>query len=303
MDPRTNPSMDVRHELSAFLRSRRARLRPQDVGLRDLGGRRRVAGLRREEVAGLAGVSIAHYTRLEQGNSGSVSAEVLDAIGRALRLDADELTYLRRLARCGAGPRPGSVPDAGAGKPPRPGIRHLLDSFVTTPAILTGRYTEIVAWNPMCTAVFGDFTTLPPERRTISHLIFLEERVRRLHGDGWERAAREHVAHLRVLVGRYGGERALAAHVAELRAESDDFARMWAEHPVAQVRNRVYRLHHEIAGELELHGELLTLPGAPEYSGLDLFAAEPGSASDLALRRLAGSMTGRGSSAGSGASA
>lgn len=260
--------------------SRRARLRLGDVGLRDYGGVRRVAGLRREELARLAGVSIAHYTRLEQGKGGSVSDEVLAAIGAALRLNPDELAYLHRIARR---PPPCALP-ARAELPA--GIRYLLRSFVMTPALLVGRHTRIVGWNRLAVAVFGDFPALPEHRRTLSHLLFTEPNLRELHRTGWERVAREHVAHLRVLLGRYRGDSGLAAHIDHMRDLSADFARMWAEHPVAQVRSRAYLLHHPVVGELTLHGELLALPGAPPCSELDLFAAEPGSASERALRKL-----------------
>jgi MmyB-like transcription regulator ligand binding domain len=143
-----------------------------------------------------------------------------------------------------------------------------------------------VGWNQLAVAVFGDFPARPESRRTLSHLLFTEPYVRELHRTGWERAAREHVAHLRVLLGRYRGDSGLAAHIDQMRDVSADFGRMWADHPVAQVRSRVYVLHHPVAGELTLHGELVALPDEPSCWGLDLFAAEPGSASEQALRKL-----------------
>ncbi|MFE2945949.1 helix-turn-helix domain-containing protein [Embleya sp. NPDC059267] len=273
--------MDARVELSEFLKSRRARLSPEDVGLRAYGGRRRVAGLRREELAGLAGISVAHYTRLEQGRSDSVSAEALAAIGRALRLDEDERTYLNQLTR----PDARTCPETAA--PPRAGLRHLVASFDATPAILVGRHTEIVAWNPVATALFGDFAAMPEGERSISDLIFRRSDVRDLHGAGWEPTAVEHVAHLRVLSACYRGDRRLMAHIERLRAASPEFDRMWSSHPVARAGGRFYRLHHPVVGDLDLYGELVTLPVDLEYSGLDLFAAEPGSPSERALRRLA----------------
>lgn len=275
--------MDDRTELSEFLKSRRARLSPQDAGLRDYGGVRRVAGLRREELARLAGVSIAHYTRLEQGKGDSVSDEVLNAIAAALRLDADESAYLHRISRR---PRPCAAPSTASDV--RPGLRYLLESFVMTPALLLGRHTQIVGWNRLAVAVFGDFAALPEDRRTTSHLLFTEPYLH-LRGAEWERAAGEHVAHLRVLLGRYRGDAGLAAHIDRMLELSGDFARMWADHPVAQVRGRTYLLHHPVAGELTLHGELVALPDEPSCWGLDLFAAEPGSPSGQALRELAGS--------------
>ncbi|MCP2275980.1 helix-turn-helix domain-containing protein [Nocardia amikacinitolerans] len=273
--------MDDRTELSEFLKSRRARLRPEDVRLRDYGGVRRVAGLRREELARVAGVSIAHYTRLEQGRSESVSNEALNAIGAALRLDTDELAYLHRIAR-----RPTPCAQDTASPDALAGLRYLLKSFVMTPALLIGKHTQIVGWNELAVAVFGDFPALPEDRRTVSHLLFTEPYLRDLHRAEWARAAREHVAHLRVLLGRYRGDRELAAHIDRMRDLSTDFARMWAEHQVARFRSGIYVLDHPIAGELTLHRELVSLPDAPSCCGLDLFAAEPGSPSERALRRL-----------------
>lgn len=272
--------MDDRTELREFLTSRRARLRPADVGLRDYGATRRVKGLRREELARLAGVSIAHYTRLEQGRGDSVSDEVLDAVGAALRLDSDELAYLRGIAR-----RP--VPcerDAASAQQVPASLRYLLRSFEMTPALAVGRHTQIVGWNRLAAEVFGDLAALPERSRTFSHLLFTAPHLH-LRPTSRERAAREHVAHLRVLLGRFRGDPGLAAHIDQLSDLSPDFARMWAEHHVAQVRNRTYVLDHPVAGELTLHGELIALPDQPSCLGLDLFAAEPGSASERALRK------------------
>ncbi|THV34687.1 helix-turn-helix domain-containing protein [Glycomyces buryatensis] len=274
--------MDYRTELREFLKSRRARLRPGDVGLHDHGRARRVAGLRREELAQLASVSIAHYTRLEQGRGDQVSDEVLDSIGAALRLDADELAYFHSIAR-----RPRPCADSGEHAEEVPtGLRFLLESLPITPALLVGPHTQIVGWNDLAVAVFGDFPALPPEHRTLSHLLFAESGTRELYGEGWERAARDHVAHLRFLYGRYSGDVAITAHIEALRVLSADFARMWAEHPVAQLRTRSYVLHHPVVGELTLHGERISLPDRPSCYGMDLFAAEPGSVSEQALRKL-----------------
>ncbi|MEV6106499.1 helix-turn-helix transcriptional regulator [Streptomyces sp. NPDC051940] len=273
--------MDDRTELRGFLLSRRARLRPRDVGLRDDGTVRRVAGLRRDELARLAGVSIAHYTRLEQGRGDSVSDEVLDAVGAALRLSPDELAHLHRVAR-----RPQPCAQVTAAPEVPPSLRYLLESMVLTPALAIGRHTQILGWNRPAAAVFGDFSALPEDRRTLSHLLFTEAGTRALFRTGWEQAAYGHVAHLRVLLGRFRGDAGLAAHLADMRGLSADFARMWAMYPVARARHRVLVLDHPVAGALTLHGELVSLPDAPACCGLDLYAAEPGSASEEALRGL-----------------
>ncbi|WSP68372.1 hypothetical protein OG324_01595 [Streptomyces sp. NBC_01236] len=151
---------------------------------------------------------------------------------------------------------------------------------------LTSGATNCCQSHRLAVAVFGDFPGLPDGRRTISHLLFTEPYLQ-LYRTGWERAACAHVARLRVLLGRYRGDAELAAHIDHMRDLNADFARMWAEHPVAQVRGREYLLHHPVVGDLTLHGELIALPDEPSCWGLDLFAAEPGSASEQALRKLA----------------
>lgn len=273
-------------ELSEFLKSRRARLRPEDVGLPyKTSGARRVRGLRREELALLAGVSVAHYTRLEQGRSQNVSAEVLDAIADVLRLTGDERTYLHALAhpahRC---------QDIAQG-PVRPGLQRLLDSLVLTPAFILGRHANVVAWNTLAAAVFADFAALPEDRRTIAHLIFLDEGIRRLHGEGWPRLAQEHVAQLRVLAARYPKNPQIMRHVDTICKQSPEFRRLWSEHHVAAATHRDYVLDHPVVGELRLSAELVSLPGDPELQGMDMFAAEPGSESLDKLRHLAATTT------------
>ncbi|PRY57315.1 helix-turn-helix domain-containing protein [Glycomyces artemisiae] len=274
--------MDIRTELSEFLKSRRARLRPEDVGLRDFGGVRRVAGLRREELALAAGVSIAHYTRLEQGNGQSVSDEVLDAVSAALRLDPDESKYLRQIAR-----RPTACEFRQATPDSHRGARYLLDSLEAAPAFMLGRHTQIVGWNPLAVAVFGDFPSLPEEDRTLTHLLFTDPYVRELHRDGWERAAREHVAHLRTLLGHFRADPKVIAHIERMRAESADFARLWGEYLVGRVIGRVFTLHHPVAGELRFYGERIMLPDEPACCSVDVYATEPGSDTARALLELA----------------
>jgi transcriptional regulator with XRE-family HTH domain len=273
-------------ELSEFLKSRRARLRPEEVGVPyRSNGTRRVRGLRREELALLAGVSVTHYTRLEQGRSQNVSAEVLDAIADVLRLTGDERAYLHALAhpahRCRDFPRTAV----------RPGLQRLLDSLVLTPAFVLGRHADIVAWNRLAAAVFADFAAIPDERRTIAHLIFLDEGIRRLHGERWPRLAREHVAQLRILAARFPENPHVTAHVNALRQESPEFRDLWREHHVAAATHRDYVLDHPVVGELRLSAELVTLPGDPELQGMDLFAAEAGSESEAGLRHLAATTT------------
>ncbi|MGP3916819.1 helix-turn-helix domain-containing protein [Nonomuraea sp. 10N515B] len=284
--------MDREAELSEFLKSRRARLRPEDAGLPYKNhGTRRVRGLRREELALLAGVSVAHYTRLEQGRSQNVSAEVLDSIADVLRLTADERTYLHALAhpahRCRDCPQ----------TPVRPGLQRLLDSMILTPAFVLGRHANVVAWNRLAAAVFADFAAIPEDRRTIGHLVFLDEEIKRMHGEGWPRLAQEHVAQLRLLAARYPKHPQIMEHVDAICSRSPEFRRLWNEHHVAAATHRDYVLDHPVVGELRLSAELVGFPGDPELQGMDLFAAEPGSESEDRLRHLAATTTRRPSSA------
>lgn len=278
--------MDRGVELSEFLKSRRARVRPEEVGLPYKGnGTRRVRGLRREELALAAGVSVSHYTRLEQGNGRNVSAEVLDAIADVLRLTGDERVYLHALAR------PAHRSHDVAQAPIRPGLQRVLDSLVLTPALVLGRHANVVAWNRAAAAVFADFAAIPEERRTIAHLIFLDEDVKRMHGEGWPRLAREHVAQLRVLAARHPQNAQIMEHVDSICRQNPEFGRLWHEHHVAAATHRDYVLDHPVVGELRLSAELVGLPGDPELQGMDLFAAEPGSESEDRLRRLTATTT------------
>ncbi|MGN9845672.1 helix-turn-helix domain-containing protein [Nonomuraea sp. H19] len=278
--------MDRDVELSDFLKSRRARLRPEDVGVPyKSSGTRRVRGLRREELALLAGVSVTHYTRLEQGRSQNVSAEVLDAIADVLRLTGDERAYLHALAH--PAHRCQDCPETAV----RPGLQRLLDSLVLTPAFVLGRHANVVAWNRLAAAVFADFAALPEERRTIAHLVFLDEEIKRMHGEGWPRLAQEHVAQLRVLAARYPKNPRIMEHVDTICKGSPEFRSLWNEHHVAVATYRDYVLDHPVVGELRLSAELVSLPGDPELQGMDLFAAEPGSESEDKLRHLAATTT------------
>ncbi|MGP3932096.1 helix-turn-helix domain-containing protein [Nonomuraea sp. KM88] len=270
-------------DLAAFLQSRRSQLRPADVGLPDRGGRRRVPGLRREELAALAGVSVAHYTRLEQGITQNVSAAVLDAIARALRLTEDERLYLHRRVHPGPSPEPASTHQAPA---LRQGLHQLLASLDGVPALILDSSTTVIAWNRLGAAVFTDFAAIPRNRRTMSHLLFLDPVFRRLHGDHLDKVARDAVAHLRTLIARNPHDAALAAHIRQMREVSTTFDTLWNAQHVAGVTHRVYHLEHPEVGGIELHGELLPLPDERPLS-LDVFTVAIGSPSQAALRRLA----------------
>ncbi|MBT2480380.1 helix-turn-helix domain-containing protein [Streptomyces sp. ISL-94] len=267
--------------LGEFLRSRRARLRPEDVGLPDYGRRRRVPGLRREELAQLAGVSVAYYTRLEQGAGHNVSTEVLEAIARALRLTATEQSHLMHLAR----PTPRRRRQSHRPQQVRPELRALLDAMDGVPAYLVGRRQDVIGWNRLAAAVFGDFGALPPQERNLVRLVFLDPATAELYAE-WECRACEVVSNLRMYAGRHPDDERLSALVGELSVKNEEFRRLWAAHTVADKTHGLKKLRHPLVGALDLHFETLTLPGDPEQC-LVTFHPAPGSPSEDALRLLA----------------
>ncbi|MEI5103809.1 helix-turn-helix transcriptional regulator [Streptomyces sp. PmtG] len=274
--------LDRRAELSEFLRTRRARLLPADVGLPSYGRHRRVPGLRREELAQLAGVSVAYYTRLEQGNGRNVSAEVLDAIARALRLSGAEHAHLTHLAKPTAHKKK-RVPRT---QQLRPSMQQLLDAMDGVPAYVVGRRADILGWNRMALALFGDWASLPREERNWARLVFLDEAMRELFADTWDQKASDIVSFLRMDAGCYPNDPLLSALVGELSVKSEEFRRLWATHDVREKTHGVKRLRHPVVGELVLSFENLRLSDGSEQS-LVTYHAEPASASAEALRLLA----------------
>ncbi|WP_327184804.1 helix-turn-helix domain-containing protein [Streptomyces sp. NBC_01334] len=272
--------LDRRAELSEFLRTRRARLKPEDVGLPDFGRHRRVPGLRREELAQLAGVSVAYYTRLEQGNGRNVSAEVLDSIARALRLSDAEHAHLTHLAKPKHKKKQSAPPQQVRGP-----LRQLLDTMDSVPAYLIGRRTEILGWNRMAAAVFGDWAELPVAERNWARLVFLRPDYRDLFVD-WEQKAIDIVCALRMDAGCYPDDPRLSALVGQLSVKSEDFRRLWATHDVKEKSHGVKLLRHPLVGELSLNFEGFRLMGDGEQT-MVTYHADPGSASAEALRLLA----------------
>ncbi|MGO1051069.1 helix-turn-helix domain-containing protein [Crossiella sp. CA198] len=238
--------------LADFLQARRARLRPQDVGLLP-GDRRRVPGLRREELAQLAGVSTSYYVRLEQGQSRNASAEVIDALARALRLDPDEHQHLRDLAGAGQrGPRVRRPPVEHASA----GTLELLHALGDTPALAIGRASDVLAWNPMGHALFAghlDFgAPLRPDRRpNMARQVFLDPHTRELYAS-WDEKALALVATLRLRTGRYPGDPLLTGLIGELSTRSAEFATLWASNEVAACNGAVYRLRHPLVGSFSV---------------------------------------------------
>jgi transcriptional regulator with XRE-family HTH domain len=235
--------VDKRRELGEFLKSRRARLRPDDVELSSF-GRRRVPGLRREELAQLAGVSVDYYVRLEQGRAGQPSEGVLDALGRALRLDDTEWAHLHDLSRPARRRRREPPPER-----VRPEVRRLMDALdsTSTPAMVIGRRADVLAWNETAAALVADWGTLPPEQRNVARHVFLDEGARDLYPD-WEEGAQDTVAYLRLAAGRHPNDRALAELIGELSMTSEEFRRWWPRHDVHEKTHGTKRFMHPIVG-------------------------------------------------------
>ncbi|MGP4088195.1 helix-turn-helix transcriptional regulator [Streptomyces sp. KR55] len=282
-DPAHEPGtgLDRRAELSEFLRTRRARLKPEDVGLPDFGRHRRVPGLRREELAQLAGVSVAYYTRLEQGNGQNVSAEVLGSIARALRLTDAEHAHLTHLAK----PKQHKKKPAARAQQVRVALRQLLDSIDGVPAYIVGRRSDILAWNRMAAALFGDWSELPPQERNWARLVFLNPAYRELFVE-WDQKQSDMVSFLRMDAGCHPDDPRLSALVGELSLKSEEFRRLWARHDVKEKSHGVKRLRHPLVGELTLSFETFRMVDDVEQS-LVTYHAEPGSPSAEALRLLA----------------
>ena len=276
--------MDPKTEIREFLASRRAKISPQQAGLADYGGARRVPGLRREEVAMLAGVSVDYYVRLERGNLAGASEAVLESIARALQLDEAERGHLFALARAAStsGARRRGRP---APARVRPGVQRLLDAVTDAPAWVRNGHMDFLAANRLGRALYSELLASPVRPVNSARFLFLDRRSREFYVD-WEKGADDIVAILRAEAGRTPYDPALTELVGELSTRSEAFATRWAAHNVRYHRTGVKRLHHPVVGDLELDYEALDLPGDP---GLRMFVytAAPGSPSADALALLA----------------
>ena len=250
--------------LGDFLSSRRAQVTPAEAGLPDYGERRRVRGLRREEVALLAGVSVAYYIRLEQGGSLNASPQVLDALAGALGLDEAERRHLHSLSgESRQRTRRRRLPAERV----TPVTRQLLDAFGDTPAILLGRRSDVLAWNRTGHALFaGHLDADGPDRAgtrpNTARLVFLDPNTRELYGADWPRKARDAVGKLRMTVGEYPDDPQLAALIGELTMGSPEFARLWAEHRVRAWDLAEYTMTHPLVGTLRVQQHSLPVPTA-----------------------------------------
>jgi transcriptional regulator with XRE-family HTH domain len=272
-------------EIREFLMSRRARVDPVSAGL-PRGGGRRVPGLRRGEVAALAGVSVEYYARLERGALGGASPAVLDGLARALQLDDAEREHLRRLAaRAGGGRAARSrAPRTPAAWRPSPSLRWFLDSVGSVAMIGNGR-TDLLAWNHLGGALMAEMiagaTTSPPN---FARYLFLDPGAHRFFPD-WRAVAAMNAAQLRAEAGRSPHDPALHELVGELSTRSDAFRELWGRHDVWHLDAGTKRYHHAAVGELVLHFDGLDLAGEDGLQ-LTVLTAEPGSADDEALRLL-----------------
>lgn len=267
-----------RTELADFLRRGRTRLDPSDVGLA-AGARRRTPGLRREEVASLAGMSVDYYTRLEQSRGPRPSRQMLTALARALRLTDDERDHLFHLA--GEEPPRREVTSTHV----RPGLLLVLDRLHDTPAQVITDCGEVLAENPLWRALLGDASARPPRDRNLIRRFFLDPSVRELFPpEDVPGHAAAHVASLRAVAAARPSDPVPAALVAELRAASEEFARLWEQHKVAVRQSATKRFRHPVVGLLELDCEILLDHAHHQY--LVIHTARPGTESYERLQLL-----------------
>jgi transcriptional regulator with XRE-family HTH domain len=266
-----------RTELGVALRTWRERLRPADVGL-PAGIRRRTPGLRREEVAGLAGMSVDYLTRVEQGRGPRPSEAVLGGLARALRLTEAERDHLFDLAGA-APPAPGRIRSG-----VRPSVQRLMDRFTDLPAVLLDAKCGIVAWNPLAAALLGDMSAIPPAQRNVAWQAFLGTSRVDVDPDGRERLDRAIVSDLRRAAARYPIDPALVRLIAELRAGSDRFERLWTLRELDERHGDTKRIRHPELGLLELDCNVLHVQGDDQT--LLVYSAAPGSQAAEALALL-----------------
>lgn len=274
--------MDQRTDVSHFLRSRRDRITPDQVGLIG-GGRRRVPGLRREEVAMLTRVSVEYYARMERGDLSGVSPQVLDSLAHALKLDDAESEHLHDLARAAA-PR-----SQRSRKPPkahtiRPSLHRLLNAITSAPAWIRDRRTTIVATNPLARALYAPIVNDEKNQANTARFVFFNRDAEVFFPD-WERVADEIVGTLRSYAGQSPRDTALTGLIGELVTRSDEFRTRWGRHDVRFHRVGIKRIHHPLVGDLDLDYEALDLPADPDWF---LFAhtADPGTPSAERLQLL-----------------
>jgi transcriptional regulator with XRE-family HTH domain len=275
--------VDTRNEIREFLISRRAKITPEQAGLPAYGKRRRVAGLRREEAAMLAGISGEYYTRLERGNANGASADVLEGIARALQLDQAERSHLFDLVRTASSATPPRRRPAQ--ERVRPTVQRILDAMTEVPAYVRNGRLDILAANRLGYALYSEVFTDPARPANMARFTFLHPRAADFFDD-WESIASDVVAILRSEAGRDPYDRRLSDLIGELSTRSDAFRVRWAAHNVKFHRTGVKRLHHPLVGDLTLAYEAFELPADPGQR-MNIYTAEPSSPSHQALNLLA----------------
>ncbi|WBQ08179.1 helix-turn-helix domain-containing protein [Kribbella sp. CA-293567] len=273
-------------DLGDFLKTRRGQLRPEAAGIKTYDERRRVPGLRREEVALLAGISVPYYTRLEQGQSHRASPEILDAIARALSLTEAERIHLHALADAQQ-----RRPSQRRRAPERitEATIALLDALGAAPAIVLGRSTEVLAWNRQGHALYAghlafDAPQQPATRPNMARLVFLDAHTRELYS-GWPAKARAVVGNLRIAVARNPGDPLLLGLIGDLTVNSPEFAKLWADHRIKTCHVTDYEMRHPLVGTLTVTQQTLQSPSQPDQF-IVVSTASPGSPSKVALDLL-----------------
>ncbi|MFD2077514.1 Helix-turn-helix domain-containing protein [Actinopolymorpha cephalotaxi] len=273
--------IDNRAEVREFLSTRRARITPEQAGLPAYGGNRRVKGLRREEVAMLAGVSVDYYVRMERGNLSGASESVLDALSRALHLDEAERQHLYALARTAEpGPRRRTPPTT-----VRPTVQLVLDAISDAPAWVRNGRHDIVAMNRLGRALYAPVLADPRRPANTTRFIYLDPAAQDFFVD-WDRVANDAAAMLRLEAGRNPHDRKLIELVGELSTRSEIFRRRWASHDVQYHRSGRKRLRHPVVGQLDLNFESMELPSEPGLT-LNVYTASPGTPTADGLKMLA----------------
>ncbi|MET7406311.1 helix-turn-helix transcriptional regulator [Streptomyces parvulus] len=278
--------MDNREEVREFLTSRRAKITPERAGLPP-GSRRRVPGLRRSEVAALADMSVEYYSKLERGSLAGVSPPVLEAVARALQLDDAERAHLMNLARAADGSDALTRPRRRTARPwtPHRSLQWTLDAITAGPAFVRNGRMDMLAANQLARAFYSDLHETPGNRMNLARFQFLDPAARRFYPD-WDTFADVAVAILRTEAGRDPYDKDLHDLVGELSTRSEEFRGRWGAHNVRRHGTGTKRFHHPVVGDLTLAFEGLEMAAAPGLT-LTVYAAEPGSASEEALRLLA----------------
>jgi len=274
---------DVRSDIRQFLTTRRTKITPERAGLPAYGRRRRVSGLRREEVALLAGISIEYYTRLERGNARGVSDGVLDALARALQLDDVERTHLIDLVRTANATRPARRRPSR--EQVRPSVQRILDTMTGTAAFVRNARLDILSANRLGYALYSPVFLDPVRPANLARFIFLDCRAAEFYGD-WDGIAHAAVGSLRAEAGHNPYDRQLSDLVGELSTRSKEFAARWAAHNVKYYRSGEQPFHHPIVGDLTLNYDALEIPADPGQT-IVAYTAQPHSPSQQALNLLA----------------